>query len=185
VTRYTIACIVEGHAEVDALPILIRRVLPHVHVPRPVRGLRTKLHDINELSRLAAIADSNIRSGGRHGGILALFDADDDCAATLGPRLQRELTEKFGHRMTRLVLPVNEFESWLIAGRTDAPVATDETRATKTWLRRQLGRYSPTADQPSLTAEFDLKLAARMSRSFQRFLKVLNDFKLDAESVAP
>ncbi len=178
---YVLATMVEGHAEVDALPLLVRRLHPGLIVPKPVRVKRQKVLQHDELLRTATFAESNIRQGGGSGGILLLLDADSDCAATIGPDLQRRLSESFSHRMVRCVFAVREFESWLVAGDPTADEAADETRGGKGWLKHQLGMYSPTADQPRLTAALDVARAEKRSRSFRRLRKVLAEFAARAE----
>ena len=110
-----LASIVEGHGEVEALPILLRRFvaewdveLPIVMLP-PIRVSRSKLIKQGELERAAQFAAYQARAGG----VLVLIDADDDCPAELGPELSRRLqtvTED-----GTVVLAKSEFESWFIA----------------------------------------------------------------------
>ena len=180
-TGYVLATMVEGHGEVDAFPLLVRRLYPSLIVPRPVRVKRQKILQPDELVRTAKIADANIRQGGGRGGLLLLLDADFDCAATMGPDLQRQLSQSLGHRVVRCVMAVREFESWLVAGDRRSEELPDEGRGGKGWLKHQHGRYSPAADQPHLTAGMDMERAEQVSRSFRRLRKVLGEFAAEAE----
>ncbi len=84
-----IACIVEGHGEVEAVPILIRRIVERidpslfVRIQRPLRITRSQLLRPRELERAIELA---ARQVGPQGGILVLIDSDDDCPAELGPQ---------------------------------------------------------------------------------------------------
>ena len=86
----TITTIVEGHGEVDAVPILIRRIaeraLPgvNVQVPLPIRVERNRLLKARELERAVELA---ARLTGQDGCILILLDADDDCPAEIAPQI--------------------------------------------------------------------------------------------------
>ncbi len=80
-----VGCIVEGHGEVRAVPVLIRRVartlgVP-VDIPHPIRIPGSKLAQQGELERAVELASRTI--GGR-GAILVLRDSDDDCPAEVG-----------------------------------------------------------------------------------------------------
>lgn len=80
--------IVEGHGDAEAVPILLRRIGAaegvNVTVKRPVRHPRGKLVKQDDLQRAVQLA---ALKGGSNGVILVVLDADDDCAAQLGPRL--------------------------------------------------------------------------------------------------
>ncbi|MFN7020531.1 MAG: hypothetical protein ACK4WH_04280 [Phycisphaerales bacterium] len=177
---YVVATIVEGHGEVDAVPVLVRRLHPLLVVPRPLRVKRHRIIHPTEIERYAWIAESNIRQVEGRGGLLVVLDADDDCAADVGPTLQRQFASVLSHRMVRVVLAVREFESWLVAGDETSREVADEERGGKNWLKDRLGRYSPTVDQPRLCAELDLARAERASRSFRRMLKAVSELVADA-----
>jgi len=89
-----VACIVEGHGEREAVPLLVRRIaesLPtpvYVDAPPAIRIPRTKLVRVGELERAVTLAGMRIaETQPGAGGVLVLIDADDDCAARLGPEL--------------------------------------------------------------------------------------------------
>ena len=85
-----IACIVEGDGEVEALPILIRRIAERmdpslaIHVRRPSRFPRSQLVRAGGVERAVELA---ARQVGRQGGILVLIDSDDDCPKDFAPEL--------------------------------------------------------------------------------------------------
>jgi hypothetical protein len=81
--------IVEGHGEVAAVPILLRRIaealeVQGIQVGRPIRCQRQKLMKPGELERAVELAALKCGSDGR---LLLLIDGDKDCPAELGPEL--------------------------------------------------------------------------------------------------
>src|SRR5450759_85930 len=85
-----IACIVEGHGETSAVPILLRRmavaIASHIElqIPHPIRLPKSKLLMPGELEKAVQLAAAKVAPAG---GLLILMDADDDCPATLAPAL--------------------------------------------------------------------------------------------------
>lgn len=177
-----VACIVEGHGEAASVPILIRRVAASIDPPvavdvTPIRVSKSKLLKPEELKRAVELAA--MRSG--TGGILLLLDADDDCPARLGPDLLAQVQRIRPDKVSAVVLANKEFESWFLAAaeslgghrklRRDlqSPARPEVIRGAKEWLSNAIegGVYSPTLDQPALTAIFDFEQAKR-SPSFQK-----------------
>ncbi len=84
-----IAPIVEGHGEVEAVPLLIRRVAAMVapelqmRIPRPIRVKRDDVVKTGQLERAIELA---ARQSGSTGAVFILLDADD-CPAQLAPSL--------------------------------------------------------------------------------------------------
>ncbi len=85
-----IVAIVEGHGEVAALPILLRRIYrqlnpaDYLEVPQPIRVGRQKLLKAGELEDAVELAG---RQTGPGDGILIVLDADSDCPKDLGAQL--------------------------------------------------------------------------------------------------
>lgn len=172
---YVIAPIVEGHGDVAALPVLLRRIAPLLVVKRPVRFPRTKLLIRDELARAAKIAASNIPD---QGGILLLLDADEDCAATLGPDLERQITSVIPNRKCRVALAVQEFEAWIVGGDESYGVENaDSVGKLKERIRQRYGVYSETADQARLIATANMGLLEQRSRSFRHLRSVVREFE--------
>lgn len=181
----TIACIVEGHGEVEAVPLLVRRLAAELRpgcVPtiRPVLRIpRSKLVKEGELERAVELAARKMEGPGA---ILVLLDAEDDCPALLGPQLLRRAATCRPDKNPAVVLAKREFESWFLAaaeslrGRRGlpqdlhAPEQPEEIRGAKEWLERHMPphvRYSETLDQPAFAALFDLR-SARRTDSFMK-----------------
>jgi hypothetical protein len=167
--------IVEGDGEVEAFPVLLRRLRNeaaawNLEVGRPLRQKRTQLVQRESLSKAVEVALLQPECAA----ILILFDADDDCPAELGPVIQAWAEEaSAGRAPCAVVLAKCEYEAWFLA-TLDPPHATPEDiRGAKEELaRRLLGRYSPTVDQASLSAALDLPGAYQRSRSFRRLVNV-------------
>ena len=173
-----IGCIVEGKGEVEAVPILIRRVAsslyPELQVvtPHPIRVSRSKVIQEGELERVVELAAQNI--GGR-GAILIILDSDDDCPAQLGPELLCRARQVRSDLPIAVVLAKREFEAWFLAAadslrsykgltnNLESPNNPEEIRGAKGWLkqRRDSRKYRETLDQPGFTARFDLNQARR------------------------
>jgi hypothetical protein len=182
----SIACIVEGHGEVEAVPILIRRLAAKldpslsIQVKPPLRVPRDRLVRANELERAVEFA---ARQVGKQGGILVLIDSDDDCPAQLGPQLLARARKTRSDLPISVVLAKREFEAWFLAsveslrgkgGLPDdviPPPDPESIRGAKEWLARHMigtRTYSETLDQPKLAANFDPDQAALRSESFEK-----------------
>jgi len=183
-----IACIVEGHGEVESLPILVRRIALVVdpgYVPKvlpPHRIPASKLRSEGELERAVDLA---ARRTGRTGGVVVLLDADWEgcCPATDGPELLGRAREARADVPLVVVLAKMEYEAWFLAAAESSrgcrglpddltsPAEPDEIRDAKGWLARKMKsrfKYAETTDQPSLTARFDMESARLRSRSFRK-----------------
>jgi hypothetical protein len=186
-TPVRIVSLVEGDGEVQALPVLLRRV---VYAIDPIA--------VPEISAFRHSAGSSQRPGGieraietvaalypKHS-IIVLLDCDDDCPKTLGQELTQRAKAARPDIFVSLVLARCEYEAWFLAAAeslagkrnlaTDliAPNNPENIRDAKGWLSRRLsrsGRYSPTEDQAALSHWLDLDLARARSRSFRKLWK--------------
>ncbi len=162
--------VVEGHGEVQALPVLLRRiarkVAPEAHVilAKPVRVPKGKLlRDEKELLRAARLAERKAAAAASDRtfqdipatvGILVLVDADQDCPAEVGPVWRKRLEERFPDHPVAVVLAKREFESWFVAGASslfselqelDLPADPEALPGANAWdatWRRATGRRS-------------------------------------------
>ena len=180
-----IGCIVEGHGEVEAVPILIRRLAARHYpelitvIPTPIRIPRNKVFKADELERAVGLA---VRSIGRQGAVFIILDSDDDCPAELGPALLYRVSQVFRDVPIAVVLAAHEFEAWFLAAAKslrgqrglkndiNPPNNPEAIRGAKEWLnqRMQSGRtYRPKRDQPALAALFDME-QARQANSFDK-----------------
>lgn len=190
-----ISCIVEGDGEIQALPILIWRIVEHivpglwVDVPRPVLVNRSdivqkgKIAQSGKLEKMIQLAHANLKD---QGAILILLDSDDDCPAQLGPALLQEAKRLRTDVPIVTIFAHREYEAWFLAaaeslrgirglpGNLETPPEPESIRGTKEWLTKRLPsgqKYSPTVDQAALTAQFDLELALERSASFRKLYR--------------
>lgn len=177
----TIASIVTGEGEIEAVPLLIRRIAHelapglHVHAPRPQRVPESRLVKPGELERRVEFAARQAP------GVLVVLDCDDGCPAQEGPALLRRAQAVRPSVPVEVVLARREFETWFLAaaeslagrrGLLDTLVAPPEPeaiRGAKEWLRRHMKpghAYREVLDQPKLTHAFDMSTARKRSDSF-------------------
>jgi hypothetical protein len=182
------ACIVEGHGEEQALPVLLRRILAEhrpsldVDVARPLRVARGRILKERELERAVELMARRVVP---QGALLILFDADDDCPAKLGPQVLERARKIRADLPVGVVLANREFESWFLAGARslrgarglggdlEPPGAAEVIRDAKGWLtaRRVDGRsYVETLDQAALAARLSLE-EARSASSFGKLVR--------------
>ncbi len=179
--------IVEGHGEVQAVPLLLRRIAGEaggqgvaVGVNPPIRiKAGSFLNDEAYFRRYVSLAAGKARQSA--GVVLILLDCEDECAAELGPRLLAQAADVAADVATLVCLAVREYESWfLVAARSlrgqnglpvdlDPPADAENIRDAKGWLSERMpGKYDPIVHQERFTAVFDLVVARHGSRSFAR-----------------
>lgn len=178
-----IACIVEGHGEVESVPVLLRRIAAEEgrvfpEVLPPMRVPMSKLMKNGELERAVELA---ARKCGPDGSILIVLDCDDDCPATLGPVLLKRSSSVRPQQTISVVLAKREYEAWFLASASSlaghrglpcvlaSPPDPESIRDAKGWLARNMddGTYSATTDQAAMTQLFDMH-AARKADSFDK-----------------
>lgn len=180
----TISCIVEGHGEVDSIPILIRRVSAvlnfslSLEIKKPIRVPKNKFLKVGELERAVQLG---IMKAGVLGSLLIVLDADKDCPARLGPEVLKRAQDVRPDFPIGVVIANKEYESWFLAsidslkgqrGLTqDLFLAAnpESIQGAKEWLNDHMKQnYRATLDQPALTALFDLEMARKSADSFDK-----------------
>lgn len=179
--------IVEGQAEVQAVPVLLRRILDvleayHVQIARPFRVGRCKVVKKGELERAIQYAmkdRENVEA------ILIVLDADDDCPAELGPDLARRVEMVAAGKPFAVVLAKRELEAWFLGAKrslrgvrgmrpdAESPPEPEGIRGAKEALSRNMAgkRYLGIDDQPALAAAMDLEAAQRRCASFDKLMR--------------
>ena len=185
----TISPIVEGHGEVAAVPLLIRRIadetglLLNLTVTKPLRVHADQLRRPGELERHI---DNRTRRYGRSVKVIILLDCDWEgcCPKLAGPDLLERARKHAPDVTISVVLAHHEFENWFIAsadslrgdkGLQQAPEVDDpeSIRGAKEWLRHNmplLHPYAETDDQPAFSQALDLS-RARRAPSFDKFYR--------------
>lgn len=179
--------IVEGDGEIQAVPVLLRRLQSVAEcygfeVARPIKRNRSEFANELAVRRFVQLALRTPDCAG----ILIVFDSDDDPACTIGPNVQAWAQAEAGQTPCQAVAANREYEAWFISaveslrgqrGIADDAVshATPEApRDAKGVLQKCMrpGRfYSPTVDQAALTQYLDLPQAHRRCRSFKKIVK--------------
>jgi hypothetical protein len=183
--------IVEGHGEVAAAPVLLRRLRDLAQrfdwdVNAPIRRKRSELIQEAELRLSIKLA----RIQPHCAAILVLLDSDKDCPKELGPKLQGPAQEEAGAIPCRIALAHKEYEAWFLAAmeslrgrrgiREDAASHPnpEEPRGAKGHLQERMREgqtYGERADQPALSAIFDMAPAYRKCRSFRHLVKAFGE----------
>lgn len=181
--------IVEGHGDVVAFPLLLRRLLAEaglstIGVGRPIRRNRDKLVreiEVQKAVRLALLQQNCCA-------VLILFDGDTDCPAELGPAVQAWATASASGIPCEVVLAHREYESWFLAAiesirgcrgilsDAESHPSPEEPRGAKEQLEARMRAgtsYIETTDQPALSALFSMSDAYRKSRSFRKLTRSL------------
>ncbi len=197
-TEIRIAAIVEGHGEVQAVPVLLRRVARNEN-PQLVIKLESILRvSAASLLRKQGELERNVelaaRKLGGEGAIFILLDCDWDsaCPKSDGPELLKRAQAVRPDMTITVVLAYQEYETWFIAaaeslrGRRGlpndltAPPNPESIRGAKEWLSERKPLSSPYAevtDQPALTELFDFS-AARSTDSFDKcYREIVQLFK--------
>lgn len=184
-----VVVVVEGRGEVEAVPVLLRRmaaaVSPGLHLRvRTIRRNRQSVVRSPDFEETIQMAAQRIAPDGL---ILVLLDADRDCPAELAPELLQRAIRSRSDRNIRVVLAKCEYEAWFlaaahsVAGKCNlgasisSPSNPEGVRDAKGWLSARMvsnKRYRPPKDQVSLTACFDLA-AARSAPSFDKLWRDL------------
>lgn len=178
--------LVEGQGEVQALPVLLRRLLAElgvfdIEVATGIRQTRSQLLAEATFRRSLHVATARPQTCA----VLVLADLDDDCARDHVPQMLGWAATEVPAIPCAVVFARREYEAWFLASlpslrgfhdvRTNAEYAGDPEarRGAKEALRRlQSGRvrYEPVADQTALTSRFALDQAYRGTSSFRKLV---------------
>ena len=187
--------IVEGHGEVRAVPILLRRFAHEVfeeytlHVLPAYRLPKGRMTAAQHLENAVGLGRRKLEQHGGRGAIVVIADADDDCPARDAPALLKRA------RGVAQAIPVSvafakvEYEAWFlgairslrghggVADNASPPANVESISGAKEFLKNNCMRpeasYSPTVDQPVLTSRFDLEEARRACPSFDKLWRDL------------
>ena len=176
--------IVEGHGDVAAVPVLLRRLVDvakawnEVRIDVPIRCKRSQLVKEVELKKRVRLASRRKDCGA----ILIIFDSDDDCPVELAAQV-REWAVGEVDAMCEVVLAKREYEAWFLAAveslRTHTSVMSDARshpdpeapRGAKDKLEAMMRiSYSETTHQPAFSAIFCMAAAYARCRSFRKLI---------------
>ena len=183
--------IVEGHGEIEAFPVLLRRIANEFGV-NDCKILKPLLHHRSDFNRedkvRKAVCLAQLKLAGyaklRHG-IFILFDLDDDCLKNKADDLWAWTKFKGLLIPTFTAFAVMEYEAWFLAGliplrerlkipeHVKPPTNPEEIRAAKEWIGNRMKdrrQYSPTTHQAPCSQYFSLADAYRACRSFRKLV---------------
>ena len=177
--------VVEGHGEVDAVPVLLRRLIREaqsweVGVGKHIRRKRSEFATEQGVARAVTLA----RGKPDCRGILLLFDSDDNCPKELGPRVQGWATVASGETPCVVCMAHREYEAWFLATADSlqghkamranaAPHPNPESpRGAKRELERRMvvNDYKETIHQAAFSRQMCLTDAFRRCRSFRKLV---------------
>lgn len=183
--------IVEGQGDMQAVPLLLRRVLHEVCARFDVEVLQVQKRgewprvkrDFDRMYRSARIESTSI-----------LWVVDFDCEECLDPIIERNWLRQQVARIdpsgrVEIVFMIQEYESLFLSDpscicssypelseTTTFPSEPEAVRDAKGWISNALpkGRaYKPTTDQAKLTSRLDLNRLRQTSSSYRRFEKAV------------
>ncbi len=182
--------IVEGHGDVEVVPIILRRILDLTEIYqssilRPFRVSRYRIVKEGEVEKtIRAVLIDRVSVDG----IIIVLDADFDCPVELGAKL-RERVGNITQLPISVVIAKREIESWFLGSkesirgvrgiRNDAssPVLPEEEDAKgKLRYNKIKGiRYIPLDDNPAFASQFDILSASKRCPSLG---KLIRDIKI-------
>jgi hypothetical protein len=187
----TLQPIVEGYGEVEALPLVLRRLQEvaesyHLKIGRPIRRKRAELVAEQQVKRAVRLALGQPDCVG----VLIVFDSDGDCPAEVGPQVQRWAQNEAVEVPCQVVLTHHEFEAWFLGALEslrgvrrifDTAVSVAEPEAIAGCKERLCDwmpthqPYSPAVDQAALANAFSLAAAHRTCRSFRKLVSAFGN----------
>lgn len=177
-TRYIVP-IVEGRGEMEAAPVLLRRILyerrDHYDVnvlpPKNANGKGRLVRRFEDFLRYAASED-------HCAGILVLLDSDEDCPVELGTELASRASSINLYVPTVVVCAKREYENWFLASDQEFQDDPEQYSGAKQWLNRRVAdglTYKQTKDQVQFSATMDIEAAHEASRSFRRLCNAVDE----------
>lgn len=185
---FFVAPIVEGHGEVQAVPILLKRIadecVPRValRVNPPLRVKVSSFVRVDDYFRRHVELAARKAKPWARSCVLILIDCEDERPCKLGPKLLAQARRCRSDVPFLVVLACREYESWFLAAAQSlrgccglppdvmAPDQPHSVRDAKGWLsQRMQAPYNPPDHQPRMTQQFSFTEAST-APSFERCL---------------
>jgi len=202
-----IGLIVDGLSEADTLEVLIRRSDPS-HVVATVKAGCHPEEKVSEIARDAAKRCRGLLAKRIELFVVVLdLETRNECPGELAASVRHEIARQLGRQpaRVRVVVKVTKFENWLVADPAcfrEMPALFPETDCIKRAVRggradnvnalallnRACGprrTYDKRRGAAAICAHLDPGRAAQNSRSFRRFLRVLEDERYLHQSKQP
>ena len=174
-----VATIVEGHGDLEAVSILIRKVAESldasrtVKMPIELRSSKGRMRNEQAFLKSLEIVRRYVGSGGS---VLVIMDADKDCPKEINEQLTQWAKKAHADLSVAVVVAKREMEAWFIAGSAhwnkDEHGDAESVRDPKNWVAKNIvkGHYAETVDQARMAANLDIE-KAREARSFGKFAR--------------
>jgi len=192
----TLLPLVEGQSEVGGLPILLRRLLPHlghphVLVAKPFRVHRTRVLHGGEIERAIL---QGLRTRAQVTGIVIVLDADDDEPLALEAAVRAKCA-KATPLPVAVAAATRELEAWFLGAKESLrgvrairfnaanPPNPEGIRGAKERLTANMDgnrRYIEVDDQPAFAEKVDLTTALERCPSLQRLASGLRELLAQA-----
>lgn len=190
-TQPLIVPIVEGHGEIEAVPVLLKKiaqefsVYPHINPPARVKA-GSFLNDPDYFAKYVTLAANKAAQAAGSGLVFIILDCEDSCPAVLGPDLLRKANAVRSDVDYMVSLAFREYETWFLAaaeslrtfwelpGGLLPPTDPEAIRNAKGWLGDRMPHgYDPLRHQAPFTWQMDLN-AAKSVPSFRRLFNKLS-----------
>jgi hypothetical protein len=193
---FFIAPIVEGHGEVQAVPVLLRRLAAEI-APTSQFSLNPPLrvkaasfaNDSDYFRKYIELAARKAKQWPNSKScVLIILDSEDHCPGQLGPQLLIRAQACRPDVTIIVILAHREFETWFLAAARslrgacdlpndlEPPRNPESLRDAKGWLSASMGQsYNEANHQPKLTTAFSFEEAA-ITKSFARCSRKLREF---------
>jgi len=179
--------IIEGHSEVDAIPVLIRRLLmdldaPDVQCLKPWRIKRDQVVNgesvLRDKIRAALMDRENV------GAIVVLLDAEDDCPMELVRMLKKRCKVLQNIPPLSIIIAKRKLECWFLGAkesiqgvrgiRVDVTTPMNPESLGIGRLEKNMKEgyfYHKVDDSPAFAARLDIKTARKNCPSFDKFVR--------------
>lgn len=180
--------VVEGRGELDAIPVLLRKLFQRRGIHRDLLGKPVQClgrdNALKEGGIEGKVATAAARPGCR--AVLVVLDGEGDAVCERGPDLLLRAREGAQGKPVVVCLAENKYEDWLIASAETLGLPLlqyQPGRGSISLLREALypGKYIKPVLQPRLSAVLDLDLAADRNASFARLLQRTLELYLQTE----
>lgn len=184
-----ITCIVEGHGEVQAAPILLRRTLQEIFSINSAEIVPQRRQGINalEASNWANFKRYLATAYYEESPILWMLDADDFCpcdklrdiySAALEMEVQQPIGFCFWHREFETIFlhDTNALSKTLKCAPIPGPESPQAIRDAKRWISSQFppnSCYKETLHQAKITSRLDFDLLSECYNDFRHYLRVV------------
>lgn len=173
-----IELIVEGKADLNAVPVLLRKHLHERGEYRDILGKPIALHGVGNATKADGIEGFVSLAANRPGcvGVLVILDSDDECVVEMASGLLSRL-QGLTSKPVVIALAVRTYEDWLFSSIETLDIGEVEYKSDAKGIRqieaalKGIGEsYSKPLWQPRLTHKMEISRARERSSCLARML---------------